>query len=75
MINNDQSTLLYCCKDVKLHRSGGDTVPLNTLTGKSFNVVICHKIPLSSMINNPLKIKNVHVFIPFWAVTLLNPGK
>ena len=30
MINNDQSTLLlYCCEDVKLHRSGGDTVPLN----------------------------------------------
>ena len=29
MINNDQSTLLlYCCKDVKSHRSGGDTVPL-----------------------------------------------
>ena len=65
MINNDQSTLLlYCCKDVKSHRSGGDTVLLNTLTGKSF-IVICHKIPLSSMINNPLKIKNVQVFIPF----------
>ena len=31
MINNDQSTLLlYCCEDVKSHRSGGDTVPLNT---------------------------------------------
>ena len=29
MINNDQSTLLlYCCEDVKSHRSGGDTVPL-----------------------------------------------
>ena len=29
MINNDQSTLLlYCCEDVKLHRSGSDTVPL-----------------------------------------------
>ena len=28
MINNDQSTLLlYCCEDVKSHRSGGDTVP------------------------------------------------
>ena len=27
MINNDQSTLLlYCCGDVKSHRSGGDTV-------------------------------------------------
>ena len=49
-------------------------MPLNTLTGKSF-IVICHKIPLSSMINNPLKIKNLQVFIPFWAVTLLNPGK
>ena len=31
MINNDQSTLLlYCCEDVKSHRSGGDTVPLIT---------------------------------------------
>ena len=30
MINNDQSALLYCCEDVKSHRSGGDTVPLNT---------------------------------------------
>ena len=30
MINNDQSTLLYCCEDVKSHRSGGDTVPLNS---------------------------------------------
>ena len=30
MINNDQSTLLlYCCKNVKSHRSGGDNVPLN----------------------------------------------
>ena len=30
MINNDQSTLLlYCWEDVKSHRSGGDTVPLN----------------------------------------------
>ena len=30
MINNDQSTLLlYCCEDVKSHRSGGDTVPLS----------------------------------------------
>ena len=29
MINNDQSTLLlYCCEDVKSHRSGGDTVHL-----------------------------------------------
>ena len=29
MINNDQSTLLlYCCENVKSHRSGGDTVPL-----------------------------------------------
>ena len=29
MINNDQSTLLlYCCEDVKSHRSAGDTVPL-----------------------------------------------
>ena len=29
MINNDQNTLLlYCCEDVKSHRSGGDTVPL-----------------------------------------------
>ena len=29
MINNDQSTLLlYCCEDVKSHRSGGDTMPL-----------------------------------------------
>ena len=29
MINNGQSTLLlYCCEDVKSHRSGGDTVPL-----------------------------------------------
>ena len=26
--NNDQNTLLYCCEDVKSHRSGGDTVPL-----------------------------------------------
>ena len=27
--NNGQSTLLlYCCEDVKSHRSGGDTVPL-----------------------------------------------
>ena len=31
MINNDQSTLLlYCCEDVKSHRSGGDTVPLRS---------------------------------------------
>ena len=30
MINDDQSTLLlYCCEDVKSHRSGGDTVLLN----------------------------------------------
>ena len=30
MINNDQSTwLLYCCEDIKSHRSGGDTVPSN----------------------------------------------
>ena len=30
MITNDQSTLLlYCCEDVKSHRSGGDTVPLS----------------------------------------------
>ena len=30
MINNGQSTLLlYCCEDVKSHRSGGDTVPLS----------------------------------------------
>ena len=30
MVNNDQSTLLlYCCEDVKSHRSGGDTVPFN----------------------------------------------
>ena len=30
MINSDQSTLLlYCCEDVKSHRSGGDTVSLN----------------------------------------------
>ena len=30
MINNDKSTLLlYCCEDVKSHRSGGDAVPLN----------------------------------------------
>ena len=29
MINNDQSTLLlYCCEDVKSHRSGGDTASL-----------------------------------------------
>ena len=29
MTNNDQSTvLLYCCADLKSHRSGGDTVPL-----------------------------------------------
>ena len=28
--HNGQSTLLlYCCEDVKSHRSGGDTVPLN----------------------------------------------
>ena len=36
MINNDQSTLLlYCCEDVKSHRSGGDTVPLiiNDISG------------------------------------------
>ena len=33
MINNDQSTLLlYCCEDVKSHRSGGDTVPLRSFT-------------------------------------------
>ena len=31
MINNGQSTLLlYCCEDVKSHRSGGDTVPSKT---------------------------------------------
>ena len=29
MVNSDQSTLLYCCEDVKSHRSGGDTVPLS----------------------------------------------
>ena len=23
--------LLYCCEDVKSHRSGGDTVPLNRI--------------------------------------------
>ena len=29
MINDGQSTLLlYCCEDVKSHRSGGDTMPL-----------------------------------------------
>ena len=33
MINNDQSTsFLYCCENVKSHRSGGDTVPLIELT-------------------------------------------
>ena len=32
MINNGQSTLLlYCCEDVKLHRSGGDTMPLRQI--------------------------------------------
>ena len=32
MTNDSQSTLLlYCCKDVKSHRSGGDTVPLSSL--------------------------------------------
>ena len=32
MINNGQSTLLlYCCEDVKSHRSGGDTVPLRQI--------------------------------------------
>ena len=35
MINNDQSTsLLYCCKDVKSHRSEGDTVPCKSLKCK-----------------------------------------
>ena len=30
MINNGQSTLLlYCCEDVKSHRSAGGTVPLS----------------------------------------------
>ena len=32
MINNDQSTLLYCCEEVESHRSGGDTLPLNLST-------------------------------------------
>ena len=32
MINNDQSTLLYCCKEVKSHRSGGDTMPLKAVS-------------------------------------------
>ena len=35
MINNDQSTLLLCCEDIKSHHSGGDTVPL-TLIFKNF---------------------------------------
>ena len=31
MTNNDQSTfLLYCCEDVKSHRSGGGIVPLTS---------------------------------------------
>ena len=35
MINNDQSTLLqYCCEDIKSHRSGDDTLPLNFAVGK-----------------------------------------
>ena len=36
-MNNDQSTLLlYCCEDVKSHRSGGDTVPLNSIQNQCF---------------------------------------
>ena len=43
MINNDQSTLLlYCCEDVKSHRSGGGTVPL-TIHGYSENDA-CYEI-------------------------------
>ena len=38
MINNDQSTLLlYCCEDVKSHRSGGDTVHLKVHEDMGFH--------------------------------------
>ena len=41
MINNDQSTLsLYCCEDVKSHRSGGDTVSLRFRLGFGHKTVI-----------------------------------
>ena len=41
MINNGQSTLLlYCCEDVKSHRSGGDTVPLKVKTQKNMSVIV-----------------------------------
>ena len=44
MINNGQSTLLlYCCEDVKSHRSGGDTVPLIYLRHHSRLSVINHQ--------------------------------
>ena len=51
MINNDQSTLLlYCCKDVKSHRSGGDTVPLKldyiTLSICIVNNQMCRNVRL-----------------------------
>ena len=50
MINNDQSTLgLYCCEDVKSHRSEDDTVPLSlfyTLRSLSFS-------RLESRLNGP----------------------
>ena len=40
MINTDQSALLlYCCEDVKSHRSGADTVPLMRVTYDSILVM------------------------------------
>ena len=45
MINNGQSRLLlYCCEDVKSHRSGGDTVPLKVIQisqSKIYQVFYC----------------------------------
>ena len=47
MINNDQSTLfLYCCEDLKSHRSGGDTVPLIYLPSSNQKVLAIDSVLL-----------------------------
>ena len=52
MINNDQSTLLlYCCEDVKSHRSEGDNVPLN------IHVLHCSKINTKQIVNVDIQCK------------------
>ena len=53
MINNDQSTLLlYCCEDVKSHRSGGDTVPLNRMNDVVPSILFNYERPTISNVRS-----------------------